>query len=72
MTARPKPKRGKTARDYLAGALAMQEKIARAVSMSPRKHDQEVAAHIRLNIKPPTATECAQYANASHRLEKVK
>ena len=46
---------------YLAGALAMQEKIARAVEMSPRKSDQQVAGHIRTNIKPVTVDQAKQW-----------
>lgn len=46
---------------YLAGALAMREKIARCIAMNPQRRIYEIAEHIRKNIKPPSSKECSQF-----------
>lgn len=46
---------------YIAGALAMREKVARALEVSPRKVIYELAEHVRNKIKPPSVDECRQW-----------
>ena len=55
------PNKIQTDHRYVAGALAMREKIFRAISMSSRKTDLEIAAHVRVNVKPPTPAESVQW-----------
>lgn len=46
---------------YIAGALAMREKIARCIAMNPRRAIYEIAEHIRENIGPPSAEQAKQW-----------
>ncbi len=50
---------------YIAGALAMREKVALALDMSPRKVIHELSEHVRSRIKPPSAHECRQWDDAA-------
>ena len=46
---------------YVAGALAMREKIARCVAMNPRKIIYDIAVDIRENIGPPSSEQAKQW-----------
>lgn len=46
---------------YLAGALAMREKIARALETSPRKAIYECATRVRNNVKPVSQQEAERF-----------